>query len=306
MRSGLDDLAELGRVPEGALGAALVGEDTLLLVREAGIERVHLGGGASELMIAFDRPAVFGAFRPAGDGTLLYAVAVSEPESVTPFGMGTRIGSYDTRAGVAREILAAPQNLELLGVAADGAHMLTLPRGQDPAFGVIQVRSLADGALVEELQTPGEGFAIVSPDGRWAAISSRRFDAGQEIATDELLLYDLTARPVSSRTVTLPKGGAAAGGAWAPDGSRFFLSYGPGNVYMLEGSYGLWGLDPVSLAVSQVADVDVKDTRIDGISAGGTLLIRSVMDDQATLIDTPSGAVTPTVIPPSALMAGWR
>ncbi|HWQ11694.1 MAG TPA: PT domain-containing protein [Roseiflexaceae bacterium] len=305
-RSGLDDLTELGQAPEGALAATLVDDSTLLIVRESGLERVNLADGTAEEVVAFDRPAMGGTFHQINAGALLYAVVVSEPESVTPFGMGTRIGSYDVAASAARPLLAEPQNLELLGVTADGAGMLTLPRGQDPAFGVIQVRSLDDGALIEELQVPGEGFARVSPDGRWAAVSSRRFDAGQEIATDELLLYDLTARPITVRTVALPQGGAASGGIWGPDGSRFFFSYGPGNVYMLEGSYGLWGLDPDSLAVSQVADVDVRDTRIAGIGPDGTVLLRSLTTDQATLIGTASGTLTPTVIPPGAILVGWR
>ncbi|NTU78521.1 MAG: hypothetical protein HGA45_03820 [Chloroflexales bacterium] len=305
-RHGLDDLTQLASLPEGVLGAVLADQATLLLVRERSVERVRIPDGAPEPVAALDQPALWGAFVPAGPGRLLYAVAVSEPERVSPFGRGTRIGSYDLATGEARQILAAPEALELLGITADGQGMLVLPRGQDPAFGTIQIRSLADGQLIESLPVQGEGFAAVSPDGRWAAVSSRRILDAQGNAADELLLYDLTARPPSVRVVALPNPGAATGGLWAPDGSRFYFGYGPGNIYALEGSYGLWALDPQTLAVTQAADVSVKDTRLDGISPSGTIMVRSVMGDEAALVSTASGGVTPSILPPSALMAGWR
>lgn len=306
-RAGLDDLTQLASLPEGALGATLADQETLLLVREEGLDRVRLPDGAPEPVAPLDQPALWGAFVPAGPGQLLYAVAVSEPEDVSVFGRGTRIGSYDLATGEAHQILAAPEALELLGVTADGQGMLVLPRGQDPAFGTIQVRSLADGQVLESLPVEGEGFAAVSPDGRWAAVSSRRApDAQGNGAEDLLLLYDLTARPPTARAVPMPNPGAATGGLWAPDGSRFYFSYGPGNIYELQGSYGLWALDPQTLVVTQTADVDVKDTRLDGISPGGTIMVRSVMGAEASLVSTADGAVTPSVLPPSALMAGWR
>lgn len=304
-RTGLDDMAQLGSAPAGVHGAALLDDGALLVLRESGVERVSLPGGESQQVAALDRPAIYGSFRELRDGSVLYAAIVSEPESVAPFGMGTRIGVYDPASGAARQIVSAPQNLELLGVTGDGAALLVLPRGQDPAFGIIQARSLSDGALVEELQVPGEGFARVSPDGRWAAASSRRVIDDQTSA-DELLLYDLTARPVTSQVVALPQGGAASGGVWAPDSSRFYFTYGAGNVSMLEGSYGLWGLDPATLEVAQVADVEVVGWQVAGISPGGSVLLRSETSDQAVLVGTPSGAVTPSVLPPSALLAGWQ
>jgi hypothetical protein len=304
-RSGVDDLVQLATLPEGALGGALLGEDTLLVLTESGIERVQLADGATEQVMSFDRPVIFGAFR-VYDGTVLYDVKVSEPESVTPFGTGTRIGVYDRATGAARQILAEPSSLELLGPASGADAILTLPRGQDPAFGEIQVRSLSDGAVRERLEVPGEGYAIVSPDGRWAAVSSRRYDGGEGAGVDELRLYDLTARPVTSRLVTLPQPGAATSGVWAANGSGFFFSYGPGNLYELSGSYGLWRLDPQTLEVSQVAGVDVQNTRIDGISPGGFVLLRGLTTGEAALVDTASGAWSATVVPPSAFVAGWR
>lgn len=305
-RSGLDDLAELATLGEGVLGAALVDDDTLLVLREDGIERVSLGDRAAEQVIALDRPAVFGLFRPTSYGPVLFDVRVSEPESVTPFGMGTRIGSYDPATGAAQQIIAAPETLELLGVTADGGSLLTMPRGQDPAFGALQIRSIETGEVEESLDVPGEGFALVSPDVRWAAVSSRRYEGADGTGVDELLLYDLSARPVTARTVTLPQTGAANAGVWAPDGSRFFFSYGPGNIYELQGSYGLWQLDPVTLEVSQVAGVDVQSRRIDGISPDGFVLLRGLTVDAAVLVDTATGAVSETVVPPSAFVAGFR
>jgi hypothetical protein len=304
-RSGVDNLVRLATLPEGAIGGALLGADTLLVLTESRIERIRLTDGASEQVVSFDRPVIFGAFR-VYDGTVLYDVKVSEPENVTPFGTGTRIGVYDQATGAARQILAEPASLELLGLASGADAILTLPRGQDPAFGVIQVRSLSDGTVRESLEVPGEGYAIVSPDGRWAAVSSRRYDEAEGGGVDELRLYDLSARPVTSRLVTLPQPGAASGGVWAADGSSFFFSYGPGNMYELSSSYGLWRLDPQSLEVSQVADVDVQNTRIDGISPGGFVLLRGLTTDAATLVDTVSGARSATVLPPSAFVAGWR
>jgi hypothetical protein len=298
-----DDLTELASVPEGVLGAALIDSETLLLVQEQGLTRLRIASGVPEPVLTLDRPAVWGTFLPAGANQLLFVVAVDEPESVTEFGRGTRIGIYDRNRGDVRQVLSEPAALELLGVTDEG--MLLMPRGQDPAFGAIEVRSLDDGALIESLEVPGEGFAAVSPDGRWAAVSSRLIDA-QGNGTDQLLLYDLTARPVTARIVPFPQAGAAAAGIWAPDGSRFFFSYGPGNVYMLEGSYGLWALDPLDLSVAQVADVDVKDTRIDGISPEGVVVVRKTMTDDAFLVNTADGSVTPSVIPPSAIVAGWK
>jgi hypothetical protein len=295
-----DELTELASVPEGVLGATLIDSETLLLVQEQGLVRLPITSGVPEPVLTFDRPAVWGTFLPTGTGQLLYAAAVSEPESVTEFGMGTRIGVYNLNRGDVRQILSEPAALELLGVTDEG--ILVMPRGQDPAFGTIEVRSLDDGTVIESLEVHGEGFAAISPDGRWAAISSRQIDA-QGNGTDQLLLYDLTARPVTARTAPLPHGGAAAAGVWARDGSRFFFSYGPGNLYMLEGSYGLWALNPQDLSVAQVADVDVKDTRIDGISPAGVAVVRKTMTSDVFLVNTADGNIEPAIIPPSAIVA---
>jgi hypothetical protein len=303
-RSGIDDLAQLASVPPGALGTALVDQDTLLLVRERGIERVSLTDGAAEPVVELDEQAMYGSFRPTRDGQLIYAVVIDDPS--LPFGVGTRIGLYDPASGAATPILSEPAMLELLGTSADGAAMIVLPRGQDPSFGLFQLRALSDGQVLEELQVPGEGFAAVSPDGRWAAVSSRRVVDGQGAVADELLLYDLTARPLVAQPVALPQGGAASGGVWAPDGGRFYFGYGPGNIYMLEGSHGLWGLNPETLEAARVADVDVQNTRIDGISPGGTVLLRGLMSGDSFLVDAQSGVVTSTVIPPSAFVVGWQ
>lgn len=303
-RSGIEELAELASVPAGALGAMLAGNDTLLVVTEGSIERVRLSDGATEQVATFDRPALFGVFRAHG-GRVFYDVKVSELESVTPFGVGTRIGSYDIATGLAQPILAEPSSLELLGVTSDGS-LLTLPRGQDPGFGVIQLRSPSDGAILERLDVPGEGYALVSPDGRWAAVSSRRYEGDQGAGVDELRLYDLSVRPLTSRLVSLPQPGAANAGVWSADGSRFFFSYGPGNLYELSGSYGLWQLDRQTAEVRLVAEVEVQSTRIDGISPAGFVLLRSLTTDSAMLVDTTSGAQNPTIVSPSAFVAGWR
>lgn len=288
------------------LDATLVG-DTLLVLRDTGLERIHLPDGAASTVQTFTPVAGPGSsLLLMRDQTIFYAAHVDDAQAV--FGK-TLIGSYDVARGTATTLLTADGSARPLGLTPDGAGLYLLPVGGDPSFGQVQVIDVRTGAVRAELAVEGEGVPAVSPDGRRLVVPARRFSASDPNAEPAslLYLYDLTQQPVTRQEIVPPQAPSAANSLfWSPDSRAFYFALGAGNIYELTTSYGLWVYDIASSKASKLADVDVLNTFFGGQTHSDVALLRRTMTQESQLIDLATGAATPFAIAPSALIAGWR
>jgi hypothetical protein len=288
------------------LDATLVG-DTLLVLRDTGLERIHLPDGAASTVQPFTPVAGPGSsLLLTRDQTIFYAAHVDDAQAV--FGK-TLIGSYDVARGTATTLLTADGSGRPLGLTPDGAGLYLLPVGGDPSFGQVQVIDVRTGAVRAELAVEGEGVPVVSPDGRRLVVPARRFSASDPNAEPAslLYLYDLTQQPVTRQEIVPPQAPSAANSLfWSPDSRAFYFALGAGNIYELTTSYGLWVYDITSSKASKLADVDVLNTFFGGQTHSDVALLRRTMTQESQLIDLATGAATPFAIAPSALIAGWR
>ncbi|HNP88691.1 MAG TPA: hypothetical protein PKK78_21320 [Kouleothrix sp.] len=288
------------------LDATLVG-DTLLVLRDTGLERIHLPDGAASTVQTFTPVAGPGSsLLLTRDQTIFYAAHVDDAQAV--FGK-TLIGSYDVARGTATTLLTADGSARPLGLTPDGAGLYLLPVGGDPSFGQVQVIDVRTGAVRAELAVEGEGVPAVSPDGRRLVVPARRFSASDPNAEPAslLYLYDLTQQPVTRQEIVPPQAPSAANSLfWSPDSRAFYFALGAGNIYELTTSYGLWVYDIASSKASKLADVDVLNTFFGGQTHSDVALLRRTMTQESQLIDLATGAATPFAIAPSAMIAGWR
>ncbi len=288
------------------LDATLVG-DTLLVLRDTGLERIHLPDGAASTVQTFTPVAGPGSsLLLTRDQTIFYAAHVDDAQAV--FGK-TLIGSYDVANGTATKLLTADGSARPLGLTPDGAGLYLLPVGGDPSFGQVQVIDVHTGAVRAELAVEGEGMPVVSPDGRRLVVPARRFSASDPNAEPASLvyLYDLTQQPVTRQEIVPPQAPSAANSLfWSPDSRAFYFALGAGNIYELTTSYGLWVYDIASSKASKLADVDVLNTFFGGQTHSDVAILRRTMTQESQLIDLATGAATPFAIAPSALIAGWR
>lgn len=288
------------------LDATLVG-DTLLVLRDTGLERIHLPDGAASTVQTFTPVAGPGSsLLLTRDQTIFYAAHVDDAQAV--FGK-TLIGSYDVARGTATTLLTADGSARPLGLTPDGAGLYLLPVGGDPSFGQVQVIDVRTGAVRAELAVEGEGMPVVSPDGRRLVVPARRFSASDPNAEPAslLYLYDLTQQPVTRQEIVPPQAPSAANSLfWSPDSRAFYFALGAGNIYELTTSYGLWVYDIASSKASKLADVDVLNTFFGGQTHSDVALLRRTMTQESQLIDLATGAATPFAIAPSAMIAGWR
>ena len=288
------------------LGTALSG-DTLLVLRDSGIERVHLPDGAATNVLAFKSPAQpSSSLLATSDGRIFYAARVEDPNAV--FGK-TMIGVYDVASGAMTPLQTVDGAARPLGLTPDGKGLYVLPVGGDPSFAQVRVIDAASGADRAELAVEGEGAPVVSPDGRMLAVTARRFSASDPNAEPDSLvyLYDLTQQPVTRTEIVPPQAPSAANNLfWSPDSRALYFSLGAGNIYELKQSYGLWVYDIASGKASKLSDVDVLNTFVTNGASGSVVLLRHTTSSGSALIDLATGAPTPFDIAPSAMVAGWR
>lgn len=286
-------VAELPK--EGPTHAALQSGNSLLILREGGLQRVGLADGSSEMVSGFDSPVRFGDLILASDeGQVLYSAVVDDPAA--DFGWRTTVGIYSLDDGSTRQVLSSPQNLRVLGLTPDGLGLYLLPVGQDPDFGSLLLVELKDGEAIEELLVYGSLFAALSPDGQFVAT------LGPE---STLNLYDLTASPPAPLTYALPEAPSyIAGISWSPDSRSLYFLLNPGSPWDTpEKSHGLWRLDIASGDISQVAPVEEAPMHIRTLSpVGGWLLLEHESQLDAVWINLSSGESLPFNRPGVAAM----
>ncbi len=293
----LADLPHAGEV----LDARAVG-DTVLVLREQGLQQVKLGDGSTDLL-RFDVPAHSGAL--TADGTrVIYQQA--------QFGMGTHIVLYQVSTSKVQAVLSVGQDMDMLGMhvlglTADGSGLYLLPRGQDPAFGHVLVAALKSGEIETELPIEGDPIASLAPNGRFIVTT---------MPQDTLNLYDLTMAPLKVHRLKLPNAPSHVRSlVWAPDGRLLYFSLLAGNFYDYEPDnppafYGLWRLDVESGTLSQVAAVAEIESQPVSISPDGQWLLlryvrKGMWTDTATILHLPSGASESFALPAEAVVVGW-
>lgn len=297
---------QIAPVDGSVLDTALSG-DTLLVLRDSGIERVHLPDGAASDVLAFKSPAQpSSSLLATSDGRIFYAARVEDPNAV--FGK-TEIGVYDVATGAIAPLQTADGAARPLGLTPDGKSLYVLPAGGDPSFGQVRVIDAASGADRAELAVEGEGTAVVSPDGRMLAVTARRFSASDPNAEPDSLiyLYDLTQQPAKRTEIVPPQAPSAANNLfWSPDSRALYFALGAGNIYELKQSYGLWVYDIASAKASKLSDVDVLNTFVTDNAASNIVLLRRTISSDSAVLDLATGAPTPFDIAPNAMVAGWR
>ncbi|HEY5669242.1 MAG TPA: hypothetical protein VIS10_04540 [Anaerolineales bacterium] len=278
-----EDAHQVAEVPEAgmALDALRLG-NTLLILREAGLQRVNLADGSSDMVSDFDSPVRFGELILSGDGEHVLYSAVADDASAD-FGWRKTVGIYSLDDDTASQVLSSPQNLRVLGLAADRLGLYLLPVGQDPDFGRLLLVELEGGEVIKELPVFGSGFAALAPDGQMVATM------GPE---SSLSLYDLGASPPALVTYALPEGPSfIAALAWSPDSRSLYFLLNPGSPWDApEKSLGLWRLDIASGDISQVAAIEEAPMHIRTLSPDGRwLLLEHESQLDALWIDLSSG-----------------
>jgi len=247
----LADLDELGDVK-----ATLIVEGAVYLLREMGLQRVEVAGGASETLQEFEMPVLYGELLYNSKmGLLLYSATLDQ--SCTESGLGGQIGTYQIESGTNKLLLAEGYPMKLLGVSSDRMSLYMLPVGCDPSYGPIQVISLASGQKVGELPTQGELFTAISPSARFFATLQPYSASDGGDLLERIVIYDLASRPVTSLKVELPKQPAHVWGMyWSPDYRWLYFTLASQDMSEIDTevlSYGLWRVDSLLGTVEQVA-----------------------------------------------------
>ena len=295
-----EDALQVAEVPEAGLALdALRTENTLIILREAGLQRVNLADGLSEMVSDFDSPVRFGELILAGDGEhVLYSAVADDPAA--DFGMGTTVGIYSLDDGSVRQVLSSPQNLRVLGLTPDRLGLYLLPVGQDPDFASLFQVDLASGEVIKELLVNGSQFAALSSDGRFIATM------GPE---SSLNLYDLQVSLPTLLTYALPEVPShVAGLAWSPDSRSLYFLLNPGSAWDApEKSLGIWRLDLASGDISPIAAVSEAAMHIRTLSQdGGWLLLEHESRPETVWVDLTSGESLAFTRPEAGLLARLR
>lgn len=296
----LTDLPRMGKVL-----AATVSDDTVLVLREEGLQRVELTTGVADMVVRFDVPARSGLIMPMADGSrVLYSVMVRDADA--HFSVGTRIGLY--QAGKEEAALYFAYDAQALGVTTDGRGLYVLPRGQDSSFGRLLVVSLGTGETESEQAVEGLTPAALSPDSRYLAMTTIRHATPDE-REDVLAVYDLASQPLTPREVAYPHTPSHTRWlVWSPD-SRFlyFVLWSGRSWDDPTESYGLWRFDVKSGQLSQEAVVSEPQMWPRLVSPEGQwLLLQHESKGLAIIVHLPTGATESLTLPIMAVAAGWR
>jgi len=281
------DLSEFGAALD-----AIRFDDAVLVLREQGLQQVMLRDGSSDLVVHFDPPARFGQLMPLDHGSVLYQVAVDEPQATA--GMRHIIGLYQPPSGAGRIVLSVEQSVTLLGPTADGTGLYLLPRGQDPAFTHALEVSLTSGETIATLNVTGDPFAVLSPDRRFI-ISAVRYSA--------LELYDLTSVPMGRGAVAFPHTPSHVRELlWTADGYAYFcLLAGDFYDYYPDhppASYGIWRLDPKAGQLCQITPASRQERQLLAVSPNGKVLVTGDLQGAVLIWDAEAGEVVAEIRAP--------
>jgi hypothetical protein len=298
----------LGELPEaGPVKNAIQVGNTLLVLREGGIQRVDLADGATELLFKPDLPVLFGDFLLADQDQILYSAVIDDPSVI--FGFRTLIGTYRVKEGILNPSLSLPQNLRVLGLTLDGRGLYLLPVGQDPEFDSVRLFDLISGEMEKELPVEGSGYASLAPNGRLLATASQ-IGALDQKYEGMINLYDLPSLPLTPpRSLALPQSPSHVTGLiWSPNGGSLYFLLNPGSPWDEPSeSYGLWRLEVPSGEFSQVIPLQQTGFHLRGLSPDGQwLLLEHESKPGALLVNQLTGDILAFTRPNGAQAALWH
>lgn len=308
--SGDGSLRSLARIPDaGPVRFALLIRDTVLLLREFGLQDVRLSDGTSQLL-PFEAPVLFGYLLVVDADTALYSAVLDDGGGGT-MGFTAHAGYYSVEEGILHPLMEQEGSLAPLGVDAEGDDACFLPLGGDPEFREVWLVSLTTGAVSARLAIDGQEFAALNPDSSQIATSASRFLPDRQRLEFGLRLYDLRGEGVGQGLwLSLPRPESHAFGLiWSGDGRCLYFHLRPGSPSDDPTvSYGLWCLDPEAMSFMQVSALADPTEHLVMISPDDRwLVLRPEREYELTLVDLRTGSV---VIPgmPGAFddVVHWR
>jgi hypothetical protein len=299
----IGDFTDLGIIRD----ALLTGE-TLNLIRENGIQRVHLLDCSSDTLLRFDEPI--------STGRLLLDTKRSRIfyNGITSAARDTLIGYFGLSSNATQPVVTYKDpfvTLQLIGVTEDGQGLYCVPVGQDPEIGKALLVNIDQGVISKELPVQGWAYAKLAPDSRNLAVFSRTPDPSGQLK-NTINIYDLHSPPPSSpRVLTLPEppGGVGYGGLhWSSDSQKlYFMLIDNIDDPSASITIGLWKLDITTGTASRVATISDPTLHTSSVSPDEKwIVLRPETKDEVFLVNSQSGDVQSISIPLEAILAGWR
>lgn len=302
-------LGEIMVLPEaGNILYAVISGNTILVLREQGIQRANLDNKTVDMIFPFDKTAQSGYMLLASDGSKAYFSLV-ESDPTVAFDRITRIGYYDLKQNVINQITSFPQSMWLLGLTQDNDGAYLLPIGQDPDFANMYLFDLQTKKIDQELSIQGTGYASLSPDANYLMVAA--FHPAADYYLEPILnLYDLSSQSISPPSTLLLTGTVSQvrGFIWSPNSQNLYFLFLPADItYQPEATDGLWKLIIASGDMSQVAAVNDPGYHVISInSQGNWILLKHESKNEAILINLPSGDEYQINIPANAIFVGWQ
>lgn len=295
----LTDLAEAGSVL-----ATAITETTLVVLREKGLQLIDLASNTERLAIPFETPARAGTLLVLAPDRILFAASFDDPDA--EFGIGTQVGEYDLGRGRAGPQWTTPDNRRVLGLTEDGQNLYTLPLGQDPELGKVEIVSRQTGQTVSEFPIQGYDLASLSPDRRYLVTADR--DPRRDV--DVIRVYDLATQPPRQNDVALPVASSRPWKlAWSPTGHSLFFVALSGSIRAadpepLRTSHGLWQLDAAQARLTKMVEGGPGlEPWVTVSSNGQWLLLWHSEQARAYRVSLSNGEVTEFALPAAAIPA---
>jgi hypothetical protein len=298
------DLGEEGNV----LDAVRV-KDTVLVLREKGLQRIEMDTGETKMGVTFDQIPLFGELaRTSNDNVLLYSTARDSACSAT--GMGATIGLYQIDKDISREVFVKDEGtIKPLGLTMDGQSMYGLPVGCDPEFDRFWLISIDQGKITKELQTSdatsqeyGNAYAALSPDVHFLA-----FTTVHRVEPEDPPLYGLSVYDLDSLTIEryeFPKPPSYSDGLlWSTNSRKLYFILNPGTPYDESSeSDGLWSLDIQTGILSPVTNLDNRFIHLVTISPDEQwILLQPETEPSVIYVHLPTGERFVINLPPEGL-----
>ncbi|MCG8349179.1 MAG: hypothetical protein MI924_15530 [Chloroflexales bacterium] len=283
----------VGTAPaSGTVIASTVVDDTLVVLYSLGrIEQIALTDGAELSAVGFAEPALSAQLTVLPDNArMIYTALIDDPNA--QFGQGTLIGIYDLASNMVQAFSPFDQSILLIGVSVDGNNLYLLPRGQDPAYGTVQVFGIASGQIEGEIEVRGYGAPHLAPNGQ------------RLVTVDEAgvaSLYDLAAASPAPQQIPTPDpSGHVCQSDWSADSRSIYLTVCAGNLARMTGtlssSTGLWRFDVETAELTRIS-AGVQDQQPFVTSNGTQLLFWHSGTQEANLIDMAAGSIQSVSLP---------
>lgn len=289
----------------GVIKDALLNGPVLYLLREQGIQRIHLTDCSSDTLLSFEEPILWGGLTLTADNKRVYYFGIGSLSSATI------IGYYDLVSDDVHTVLSYSDDLvtlQLIGGTEDGKGLYVVPHGQDPQSNTVWLVDIEQGVVSKELPVQIDGHASLAPDSRLLATDAWRNDSNPQ--ERKINIYDLPSLPLTTpRVYTLPNAPSDIGFGdllWSPDSQRLFFMLIDAR-YEPTTSFGLWSLDVETGLTNQVTMISDPTIHITGISPDGTwILLRPETQEEANLVNTDTGETRSFPISSDAILAGWQ